>query len=184
LAYSSSLNVFVLASFYDETNEMCSLWYSSDLITFSKGTNTFKNYAQVITWNGSMFIACGAKAAPVSGDYGEGPVLLWSSDGINWNDCLSNGQLVYSQLAMDAKYNGTQWIAIGSNAPFLTNHDTNQPIYTSLDGKNWTLAEGQFGIYNSESWQNSLGANAICVKPKANLRGPDIIAHSLIKQLL
>ena len=182
LAYSKELDIMIITSWVSATSTS-TLYWSVNATSWTACTgDLFSNIGQSITWNGSLFVACGA-VAPVTNGFGEGPTIIWSDDGKVWHatsNSASQIEKVFKQFAMSAKWTGTRWIAVGSSATYnLLNDPITSNAAWSLDGKTWTLASGtKYTVPNNYTIQ----ANAILVVRDSSFRAPDALAYAKIKK--
>ena len=183
LVYSKELDLLIITSWAVSNTITTLYWTSNPATTWTAGTGVlFKNIGQSLKWNGKIFIACGAVEAGTQDGFGDGPTIIWSEDGKVWQNTInssSSGVNIFKQFAMTAKWTGSRWIAVGSNAGY----NTSQPISThpawSYDGKTWYESLGD--TYSVPSL-NIIQANAIVTFRNDSIRSPDVIAYAKIKK--
>jgi predicted secreted hydrolase len=113
---------------------------SSDGITWTKNISVVRFSVRpggtCVCWNGKVFVVGGSI-------YGTEPSIIYSSDGISWNDANTktlNGSEIF-HTCFNIIWNGTQFIANGYGygpQPFI--------IATSVDGITWTAQILEFPV--------------------------------------
>ena len=126
--------------------------YSLDAVNWTGlGNRTFFVQGNDVASNvqGTMWVAAGK-----GGDVGQGNVLAWSPDGINWNKPTGNiwsTQNIFSIAGTSVVHNGKYWIASGQGGNTLA--------YSS-DGNTWTGEGNSAMTYyaNRVVWNQGLGS--------------------------
>ena len=107
--------------------------YSSDGLTWKGLSNLIFSQGYCVAWNGQMWVA--------GGGYGTGTnKIAYSSDGISWN-LSTNGNDILNNACYGVAWNGQMWVAVGSGNGTGTN-----TIAYSYDGIIWNPSTNGNGI--------------------------------------
>jgi hypothetical protein len=146
VAYNGT--VWVAVGTNASTSPTTTIAYSYDGISWTAalGTtfgSTSGAQARAVAWGGNKFVAVGT-----SGGTAPTTTSVYSYDGINWQVTATTGSgtgmwstATYSGSGWGVAYNGTRWVAVGSDGNTTLAVFTNcKCIYYSSDGLTWTNA--------------------------------------------
>ena len=132
----------------------CKIVYSYDGITWSDGKNAsnglgsttiFASAGYAVAWNGFMWVVTGGNTT--------GNMIVYSYDGINWNNSVNGSTIFANGYGKSIAWNGYLWVAAGYNG----GTGSNTTAYSS-DGINWTgtTSFGTGGVGNCIRWAGNI----------------------------
>ena len=154
------------------TEQFCVGGIGSNLVNSYDGINwSVVNVTSVsiqtintVAWNGSIWVAGGKNYTPNG-------IILYSSDGTNWNNS-ANAASIFSSNVNSLAWNGTMWVAGGSVG-------SNAILGYSYDGNNWFAGSSVFTAYsfyvNSVAWNGTLW---VAAAPQVSGSGLSTLAYS------
>jgi hypothetical protein len=130
-------------------------WYNGINASNNTGSGTlFATFATDVAWNGSMWVVTGGQTT--------GNMIVYSYDGINWNNSINGATIFANGFGRSVAWNGSLWVTVGYTGAVGT-----RTTAYSTDGITWTSGNNIFGtggVGFQVIWMNNLwvavGSNA------------------------